>query len=430
MKINKKFATAGLLTMTAFASLSLTSCSQGSNPNLNAKYSLTINGHKYYVNDRGQIQIKTTSADGKTTTYENLPDLKQYQKFDKDGKPTPENVEEMKTKEEIVAEANAGLLVSNYIRYTVDQYLYLLTSSAFMKTDTVKNLTDKVQKEFLLAYHLGFGEGTDTYRLRITDISFTMSDLIKDNWAWGTDLPASDLKDASDTDKTQVPNFDVINNVPNISVSNVKLTFGYYKSNGGTSISDITDFNTLKNSNWSSYWRNFIDKGDKLTNFQYTMNINKPLSFKIKPALSYYIEHADKNVAGSKDTAKYYYTGSMQIDGFDPKAQNLAAQINSWPFWYDGLKYWGKPINAEGKIEDKAPDAVQTISESNKYFAQTQFNNQINKTTNKLEENKISLEDLKTKDQYKNVYDSINGANFFDTLAGIPPKSDSSTPRR
>ncbi len=148
MKINKKIAlaTAGLLTMSAFASLSLVSCSQGSNPNLNTDYNFTVNGNKYHVGNNGQIQIANTGADGKDT-YADLPDLSQFHKAEDNGKPIPNSG--ALAAEKTVTEAQVGFLVSSYIKYTADQYLNLWTSTYFNdeKNPKIKTLADS-EKNF------------------------------------------------------------------------------------------------------------------------------------------------------------------------------------------------------------------------------------------------------------------------------------------
>ncbi len=432
MKINKKFAlaTAGLLTMSAFASFSLVSCSQGSNPNLNVNYNISANGNKYHVNNNGQIQIVKTGADGKDT-YESLPNPALLHEYDKDNKNkpaplTPENKAKMLGQEKQVAEANISLLVSSYIRYTVDQYLYLLTTMPFLKTETVKNLTNKEQKEFLLAYHLGFGEGTNTYRLRITDVEFNTTPVFQDSWSWGTAIEDSKLKPSEKDPEQKVPDLDKIN-TNLVTVSGIKVKFGYYKSNGGTSITDITDEKTLQDSNWKSYWRNFLNDGETLNNKSYELEVKNSLTFNIQPQWLGYVEAVDKPDGTKKDIANYYYNGTIQISGFDPKSQNLAAQISNWPFWYSGLKYHGKPI-IDGKVDESKPDADITIDNTNKYIAQSQFNQQIIKLTNEFVENKISIAALKKELSYQ----SIEGNTFFGNLTATPFSAAPapSTPRR
>ncbi len=417
MKINKKFAlaTAGLLTMSAIGTLTLTSCSQGANPNTTSQYYLNFGGNEYWINRSGQLEQK---VDGKWVTPSPIDwakyNIKKYNSSD--DKTFPKVADQQARANEAVA-----TIVSQYIINTINQYLYLITSVAAMDKDTF-NALNPVQKEFVTAYHLGVGEGTDTYRLRINSVDITMGQVLQSGWNYGTPVADSELEKDAEGNVTKV-------NTPkqDIQVTGIKLKFGYYRATGGSGIEDVNNIKTIQNTNWKSYWKNYLDAsftGPTTLEFNYT--IPTALNLSVSPGVIGY--YPDKTEANPNPKATYAYSGQVIINGFDKN--NTNSPLN-WPLWWTGLKYWGQPLNAEGKVENaSAPSAEQTVSNA---YTQIACNQNASEDLNQFYENNITYKDIMNKDnkesnnKYSVVYNSLNTSFALTNVAAAPAPSSRSS---
>lgn len=269
MKFNKKaWLGAGALALVAVgATPFLVSCSQGSSVNLNQGYSLKVGDDNYWVNKNGGIVKK---ENGKDVTF-NFNPSNNYSQADAD--------KLIKDQEEIT-KMNIYNGVSSYLTNIMNFYLNYLTrvpKNGSVKAND-KNITDYVYKddiarEFELAYALGLGEAKDTYRLKVNSIDFTAdpSQIWSNTYKYGEDVE----KDGKGNARPRTAL---------ISVSNINITFSYFKLTGSSNYSENVSLNDLKNSNASTYWKNFQWDNKKVepTTTKFKITLSKNLFFKIK----------------------------------------------------------------------------------------------------------------------------------------------------
>ncbi len=393
MKFNKKIGITSILLLTGgvIASGILTSCSQGATPNVVNNYAYKIGSNNYKISNNS-IQYEESAG-----TFKSINDLYDAKKYDIN-KYVPSNPETFPNPDNLKKynEAVLGNLVSSYIINICNQYLYLLTADPKLAVSNAH-----VNNQFELAYHIGMGEAKQTYRLRVNSLSFDMTDPLPPEWNYGQEFkPEPDNSDTSIPEDKRPQKINIKDRL--IQVTNIKMTFGYWKSNGGSSVEDITNFNDIKNSNWQSYWREYLKTPefkditqDNLVS-SWDVAFNKTLNLNVQPTISSYYKKVTAPTPpapgsrANEGELTYYSTGILNVVGLDPKNTN---DPFAWPLWFDGLQYMK---------EDKTTQVVNDVK------TQVEFNNSVKTYVTDLYDGNFP---------YKNFLDANNPAStIFNSL--------------
>lgn len=342
MKINKKilFATCGLGIIAIGAIPFLASCSQGASVNLN-QYEFNVGSEKYKVSNSG-IQKK----DGdKWVSYN----------FDINGKDNDANKDkpEFINNQKETVKQNVYFQVSQYLYNTSNSYLNFLTrkpikGDANGKTSETGLVYNEANREFELAFGLGLGEGQNTYRVKIEEINFTVTETSiwpADNaWAYGKIVESK-----PETAQT-------------VEVSNINLLLKYYKINGNSSYTTDIKIDDLKSSNYKNYWKNFQfnNKQVQPTTTSFKVTLNNKLYFNVLP----------KNIEIKEgETTKYKMLGTVIIDDVIKDTVNNA-DFNTWPFVYANSQPsdMGTSIKDQVNINDAIKKALEfSYNDFNEY---------------------------------------------------------------
>lgn len=326
MKFNKKILKSKWL-IPAFSligisilSLSvLTSCSQGATPDL-YKYDMAVNAKDFYRINGSSISQKNAEGTYVSPVLYNPSDEKQQ-------------------KDPLIQESSAkthvAFAIGQYLQYAINNYISYITrmpsilaGPSITGFDTTKGSD---AREFQIAFANGFGEGKNVYRLKITSIDFTI-DYAKvwpstPELQWKEAILANAIKEIkdpnpdlpADTDK-KIP--DLYKAV--IGVSDIKASFGWWKTEKGSSIQEIPDItSSIVNNYYNNYWQNYDDGEIKPTFNKFQIALKQNLYFKV--IQGYYIKSIKDET--NKDVNKYFPSGQVFIDGTDPNQELVTSNL-------------------------------------------------------------------------------------------------------